>query len=154
MEGTRLRIRGLHHITLICADVQRSLEFYRGVLGMRLVKQTVNTDDSSARHLFFGDEAGRPGTMVTCLEYPDLHEGSVGRGSTHHFALSVGTDEELAGWAEYLLGRGIACTEVMDRIYFKSLYVRDPDGHIVELATDGPGLTVDEPLEELGRRPV
>jgi catechol 2,3-dioxygenase-like lactoylglutathione lyase family enzyme len=121
---------------------------------MRLVKQTVNEDDRGARHLFFGDEEGRPGTIVTCLEYPELEEGSVGRGSTHHFALTVESEEELAGWHGYLRSRGIPCTDVMDRTYFKSLYLRDPDGHILELATAGPGLTADEALEELGRRPV
>ena len=68
----------------------------------------------------------------------------MGPGSTHHFALGVGTEEELVAWHDYLSGRGVPCTEVMDRVYFKSLYVRDPDGHIVELATEGPGLTVDE----------
>jgi glyoxalase family protein len=150
----RLRIAGLHHITLLCKDVERSLQFYRSVLGLRLVKQTVNEDDRAARHLFFGDEAGTPGTLVTCLEYPDLDEGSVGRGSTHHFALAVDSEEELAAWREYLQSRGIPCTEVMDRTYFRSLYLRDPDGHIVELATTGPGVTVDEPLSELGRRRV
>jgi catechol 2,3-dioxygenase-like lactoylglutathione lyase family enzyme len=150
----RLRIAGLHHITLLCQDVERSLAFYRNLLGMRVVKQTVNDDDSSARHLFFGDEEGRPGTLVTCLEYPELDEGSVGRGSTHHFALAVASEEELHAWRDYLVSRGIPCTEVMDRRYFKSIYLRDPDGHIIELATLGPGLTVDEPLEELGRRPV
>jgi glyoxalase family protein len=154
VQERRLRITGLHHVTLICREVERSVDFYRNLLGMRLVKQTVNTDDPSARHLFFGDAEGRPGTIVTCLEYPDLDEGAVGPGSTHHFALAVGTEEELAGWYQYLRGRGVPCTEVMDRTYFKSLYLRDPDGHIVELATDGPGLTADEPLEELGRRPV
>jgi catechol 2,3-dioxygenase-like lactoylglutathione lyase family enzyme len=153
-EQARLRIAGLHHVTVICQDVQRSVDFYRNLLGMRLVKQTVNEDDRGARHLFFGDEEGRPGTMVTCLEYPELEEGSVGRGSTHHFALTVESEEELAGWHGYLRSRGIPCTDVMDRKYFKSLYLRDPDGHIVELATAGPGLTADEPLEELGRRPV
>jgi glyoxylase I family protein len=150
----RLRIAGLHHVTLICADVERSVAFYRNLLGMRVVKQTVNEDDRRAQHLFFGDEEGRPGTLVSCLEYPELDEGSVGRGSTHHFALSVESEEELEGWRDYLRSRGIPCTDVMDRKYFKSLYLRDPDGHIVELATLGPGLTVDEPLEELGRRPV
>jgi glyoxylase I family protein len=150
----RLRIAGLHHVTVICSDVERSVDFYRNLLGMRLVKQTVNEDDRGARHLFFGDEEGRPGTMVSCLEYPELDEGTVGRGSTHHFALTVESEEELAGWHSYLRSRGIPCTDVMDRTYFKSLYLRDPDGHIVELATAGPGLTVDEPLEELGRRPV
>ena len=154
MNERRLRIAGLHHITLLVGDVERSLGFYRNVLGMRLVKQTTNEDDRGARHLFFGDEEGRPGTLITCLEYPDLDEGSVGRGSTHHFALAVETEEELAGWHGYLRSRGIPCTDVMDRTYFKSLYMRDPDGHIIELATAGPGLTVDEPIEELGRKPV
>ena len=150
----RLRIAGLHHITLLCADVERSASFYRTVLGLRLVKQTVNEDDRGARHFFFGDEEGNPGSLLTCLEYPELEEGSVGRGSTHHFALAVESEEELVAWREYLAGRGIPCSEVLDRIYFKSLYLRDPDGHIVELATLGPGVTADEPLEELGRRPV
>ncbi len=150
----RLRIAGLHHLTLLCADVERSASFYRNVLGMRLVKQTVNEDDQRARHLFFGDEEGRPGSLITCLEYPELQEGVVGRGSTHHFALAVESEEELLAWREYMQGRGIPCTEVLDRLYFKSLYLRDPDGHIVELATLGPGVTADEPLEELGRRPV
>jgi glyoxylase I family protein len=154
MNERRLRIAGIHHITLICADVERSLAFYRNLLGMRLVKQTVNEDDLAARHLFFGDEEGRPGTLVTCLEYPELDEGSVGRGSTHHFALTVGSEEELAAWREYLTAQGVPVTDVLDRVYFKSVYLRDPDGHIVELATVGPGLAADEPLEELGRRPV
>jgi glyoxylase I family protein len=154
-EGARrLRIAGLHHVTLICADLERTVGFYRNLLGMRVVKQTVNEDDRGARHLFFGDEEGRPGTLVTFLEYPELDEGSVGRGSTHHFALTVESEEELTGWRDYLLSQEIPCTDVMDRTYFKSIYLRDPDGHIVELATRGPGLTVDEPLEELGRRPV
>ena len=154
MNERRLRISGLHHVTVICADVARSLDFYRNLLGMRLVKQTVNEDDRQARHLFFGDDEGRPGTLVTCLEYPDLDEGRVGRGSTHHFALAVESEEELEGWRDYLSSKGVPCTDVMDRTYFKSVYLRDPDGNIIELATVGPGVTVDEPLGELGRRPV
>ncbi|HEV7845718.1 MAG TPA: VOC family protein [Thermoleophilaceae bacterium] len=133
MSERRLRIAGIHHITLLCADLERSVGFYRNLLGMSVVKQTVNEDDKRARHLFFGDEQGTPGTLVTCLEYPDLDEGSVGRGSTHHFALSVESEEELAAWREYLMGRGIAITEVMDRTYFRSIYLRDPDGHIIEI---------------------
>jgi glyoxylase I family protein len=150
----RLRISGIHHVTLICSDLEKSVGFYRNVLGMRVVKQTVNADDRSARHLFFGDEEGRPGTLITCLEYPQLDRGTVGTGSTHHFALSVESEEELSAWRDYLASRGIACTEVMDRTYFKSVYLRDPDGHIVELATVGPGVTADEPAGELGSRAV
>jgi catechol 2,3-dioxygenase-like lactoylglutathione lyase family enzyme len=154
MNERRLRIAGIHHVTLICSDVERSVDFYRNLLGMRLVKQTVNEDDRAARHFFFGDEEGRPGTLITCLEYAELEEGVVGRGSTHHFALNVGSEEELAAWRDYLVSRGVPVTEVLDRTYFKSIYLRDPDAHIVELATHGPGVTADEPLEELGRRPV
>ena len=154
MSERRLRISGIHHITLLCADVERSVGFYRNVLGLRVVKQTVNEDDRGARHLFFGDDEGRPGTLITCLEYPELDEGVIGRGSTHHFALSVATEEELAAWRDYLVSKGVQVTEMLDRTYFKSVYMRDPDGHIIELATLGPGLTADEPLEELGRRPV
>ena len=153
-EPRRLRIAGLHHVTVLCKDVERSVAFYRNLLGLRVVKQTMNPDDPGARHLFFGDDEGRPGTLITCLEYPQLEEGKVGTGSTHHFALAVESEEELRAWRDYLMARGAPCTEVMDRTYFKSLYLRDPDGHIVELATHGPGLTVDEPLAELGRRPV
>ena len=134
-EPRRLRIAGLHHVTLICGDLKRSVDFYRNLLGLRMVRETVNEDDRGARHLFFGDERGRPGTLVTCLEYPQLEEGKVGRGSTHHFALAVDSVEELHGWREYLTSRGVQSTEVMDRADSKSVYLRDPDGHIIEIAT-------------------
>jgi glyoxylase I family protein len=133
----RPRLAGLHHVTLLCRDVERAAEFYGDLLGMRLVERTVNEDDRGARHLLFGDGQGRSGTLVTCLEYPELEEGTVGRGSTHHFALAVESEQELAGWRDYLRGRGIPCTEVMERAHFKSIYLRDPDGHILELATSG-----------------
>jgi catechol 2,3-dioxygenase-like lactoylglutathione lyase family enzyme len=75
MNERRMRIAGIHHVTLLVADVERSLAFYRNVLGLRLVKQTVNDDDQNARHFIFGDAEGKPGTLITCLEYPDLDEG-------------------------------------------------------------------------------
>jgi glyoxylase I family protein len=133
----RLRIAGLHHVTVICRDVERSVGFYRNLLGMRLVTQTANPDDQGARHLYFGDEKGRPGTLVTCLEYPQLEEGKVGVGSTHHFALAVESEQELQAWRDYLTSRGVPCTEVLDRKLYRSVYLRDPDGHIVELAAGG-----------------
>jgi glyoxylase I family protein len=131
MSERRMRITGIHHITLLVADVERSLAFYRNVLGMRLVEQTVNDDDRSARHFIFGD-ADR--MLLTCLEYPDLDEGKVGRGSTHHFALSVESEAELNAWKQYLAEKGIPTTDVMDRTGAKSIYLRDPDGHILEIA--------------------
>jgi catechol 2,3-dioxygenase-like lactoylglutathione lyase family enzyme len=141
-----LRISGIHHITVLCKDASRSVGFYRNLLGLRALKQTTNPDDPGARHLFFGDEEGRPGTLITCLEYPHMKEGEVGVGSTHHFALAVASDAELSAWRDYLVSRGIPCTEVLDREFCKSVYLRDPDGHIVELATLGPGVEVDGAL--------
>ena len=143
-EPRRLRISGIHHVTLICRSLESSTAFYRNLLGLRMVRQTVNDDDRDARHLIFGDEQGSPGTLVTCLEYPQLEQGSVGTGSTHHFALAVESEEELRAWREYLISQGAACSEVLDRQFCKSVYLRDPDGHIVELATLGPGLTPEQ----------
>jgi glyoxylase I family protein len=135
MNERRMRITGIHHITLLVEDLDRSAAFYRNVLGLGIVKQTVNDDDSNARHLIFGDD-GR--MLITCLEYPDLDEGRVGRGSTHHFALSVDSEAELAAWKQYLGERGVPTTDVMDRGGdFKSIYFRDPDGHLIEIAASG-----------------
>jgi glyoxylase I family protein len=153
-EPRRLRIRGIHHITLISADLDRSVAFYQDTLGMRVVKRTRNADDPDARHFFFGDAVGTPGTVITCMEYPQMGEAQVGRGGTHHFALEVGSPEEVEGWRQYLQSRGVGCTEVLDRTYFKSIYLRDPDGHIVEIASSGPGFAVDEPAGELGGRMI
>jgi glyoxylase I family protein len=135
-----LRISGIHHITVLCKDARRSVAFYRNVLGLRALTQTTNLDDPEARHLFFGDELGQPGTLITCLEYPNMKKGEVGVGSTHHFALAVQSEAELSAWRDYLMSRGITCTEVLDRGFCKSIYLRDPDDHIVELATVGPGV--------------
>jgi glyoxalase family protein len=153
-EARRLQITGLHHITVICSRLDQTVAFYRDLLGMRVVKQTRNQDDPNARHFFFGDATGSPGTVVSCFEYPQMEPGKVGIGSTHHFALGVGSLEELEEWRRYLTSRGVSCTEVLDRTYFHSLYVRDPDGHIVEIATTGPGFTADESPEELGSRMI
>lgn len=153
-EPRRLRLTGLHHLTLICSDIERAVAFYRDLLGLRVVKQTRNFDDPDARHLYFGAPDGSPGTLVSVLEYPSMEAGTVGIGSTHHFALCVESEEELAGWRDYLRSRGVGCTEVLDRTYFKSVYLRDPDGHVVEIASRGPGFAVDEPLDELGAREI
>ena len=151
-EPRRLQLRGLHHITLLCSSLDRSTAFYRDLLGLRLVKQTLNHDDPNARHFWFGDGIGTPGTLITCMEYPDMEEGSLGRGSTHHFAFCVESADELEGWRQYLESRGVGCSEVHDRTYFKSIYLLDPDSHVIEIATRGPGFTVDEAPEGLGAR--
>jgi catechol 2,3-dioxygenase-like lactoylglutathione lyase family enzyme len=130
-----MRITGLHHVTAICGDAERSVAFYRDVLGLALVADDENPDDAGARRLVFGDADGTPGTLVTLLEYPEAGPGRPGAGTTHHFALAVDSAAELTAWRDYLRGRGVPCTEIFERGGFSSIYLRDPDEHIVEIAS-------------------
>lgn len=138
-----LRLRGIHHLTAICSNLERTVSFYRDLLGLSLIKRTHNDDDPGARHFYFGDPEGTPGTMITFLEYPSMDQGQIGVGVVHHFALRAGTLEELEAWYRHLRDHGIQCTQPIDRTYFSSIYFRDPDGNIVEIATDGPGLVIE-----------
>lgn len=135
VEPPRMKLLGLHHVTSIVRDLAATTTFYRDVLGLTLVREADNDDDPGARHFWFGDEHGTPGTLVTFLEYPQMGGGTVGTGSTHHIAFSVATATELDAWRTYLDSRGVSCTEVLERGGLRSIYVRDPDGHIVEIAT-------------------
>jgi catechol 2,3-dioxygenase-like lactoylglutathione lyase family enzyme len=130
-----MRLAGLHHITAICADLGRTTAFYRDVLGLTLVREAVNEDDPDARHFWFGDPEGAPGTLVSFMEYAAMEAGTVGAGSTHHFAFAVRSADELDAWRDYLRSRDVQCTDIFDRGGLRSIYLRDPDGHIVEIAT-------------------
>jgi len=143
-------VLGLHHITLVSADAQRTVDFYTRVLGLRLVKKTVNFDDPGSYHLYFGDDLGRPGSAVTFFEWPYAAKGSPGIGGTHHFALVVEDFNSLLKWKRRLNDLGLHVDGPLDRVYFKSIYFRDPDGVILEIATREPGWTVDEESDRLG----
>lgn len=145
-----MSILGLHHITLICADAQRTINFYSGVLGMRLVKKTVNFDMPGSYHLYFGDQTGKPGTAVTFFEWPQVQKGFPGIGGTHHFALQTRNRDSLRMWKRRLTDMGIGVEGPLDRRYFESIYFHDPDGVILEIATVGPGFAVDEQPGQLG----
>jgi glyoxalase family protein len=287
-------LNGLHHVTAITGDAAGNVRFYTGVLGLRLVKKTVNQDDVSAYHLFYADGKGSPGTDVTFFDWPaapanrrgvpeiapialsvppgsltwwaqrfsaqdvdhmapddggqarlsfsdpegqrlelvedrgpyagepwpgsdvptehqvrGLHgvrlasarpqltvevlavmgyehagrqqstEGEEhsfivphagagreirllvpnergvarqGRGGVHHAAFRVSGDEAQEEWRQRIAGVGLMPTPVIDRFYFKSVYFREPGGNLFEIATDGPGFTADEPLDDLGVR--
>jgi glyoxylase I family protein len=129
----RLRLAGLHHITAICADLDRTTAFYRDVLGLPLVREARNDDDPDARHFWFGPP-GESATLVSFMEYPGMEPGRVGVGSTHHFAFAVGSADELDGWRDHLRSRDVQCTDVFERGGLRSIYLRDPDGHILEIA--------------------
>jgi glyoxalase family protein len=148
-----MRLRRMHHITAIGSDAGQIEQFFAGILGMRLVKRTVNFDDPSSPHLYFGVGGGAPGTIVTYFSYPHgtMRPVRMGAGLTHHFALSVSDENVLADWREFLNANGVPTTEITDRAYFRSIYFHGPDGHVIEIATDVPGFTKDEPESELGR---
>ena len=285
-------ILGIHHITAICADAQKNFDFYAGVLGLRLVKRTVNFDDPGTYHLYYGDGLGHPGTILTFFPWtgagrgrigngqvsatsfaipsdsigywsarlnehkinfrgpsmrfgeqllsfsdpdgmkieliatpgargdrsyrdgpvpaphaiggfhsatlaeegfrktaalltdtfglkltgqegerfrfavagceqgpgtvvdilcaPEEPEGRVSAGTVHHIAWRTATDEGQRRWLETLSKLGFNLSPVMDRIYFHSIYFREPGGILFEIATDEPGFTVDESAEDLG----
>jgi glyoxalase family protein len=283
---------GIHHVTAIAGDPQQNLDFYTEILGLRLVKQTVNFDDPGTYHLYYGDEQGSPGTIMTFFPWkgaprgslgagqtsatafsvpegslglwydrlmaiglpvesprerfdeevlafadpdglrlelvaharatdlapwqdgpvaedkairsffgvtllersldataevltdgfgyvrgevrgsrhrfvtpadgagcvvdvvvrPDEGFGRVAAGSVHHVAFRVADDEQQGRWSERALARGLQVTDVRDRIYFHSVYFREPGGVLFEVATDGPGFAVDESTAELGGR--
>jgi glyoxalase family protein len=275
-----MKLEGIHHITAITENAQRNVDFYAGVMGLRLVKKTVNQDNPTVYHLFFADEEGDPGADLTFFEYPGAargrpgagmvhrivwrvgmpealdfwmgrlgahdietrregeslvfsdpegldHEllvadvtdkpliadhpevprelalqgfhavrayaaapdtssallealefepteegweargvergglyvydpppaerGVQGAGSVHHVAWASSIEEHMA-WREKAIGAGAQPTPEIDRFYFKSIYFREPSGVLFEIATLGPGFTVDEPLEHLGEK--
>jgi glyoxalase family protein len=146
-----MSITGLHHITIVTADAKRNLGFYTGVLGLKLVKKTVNFDDPGSYHLYYGDETGRPGTLITFFEWKHAPQGRRGIGGTHHYALAVADYAALLKWKRRLTDLGISVSGPLNRNYFQSLYFTDPDGTIIELATKGPGWTVDEAPDKLGQ---
>ncbi len=281
---------GIHHVTAICDDAQQNIDFYAGLLGLRMVKRTVNFDMPDTYHLYYGDERGRPGTILTFFSWPDapkgrkgtgqigavafsipensldywmerisshdvlvvgprihfeeqvltvftpdelrlelvahreagkysgwkdgsvpaeyairglhsvtlmeadlgptslvltevlgfefvgaegdryrfkiggegiatlvdvlhlpaLTHGTIAVGSVHHVAWRTPNDEHQLAWREKLLNEDINVTPVRDRQYFHSIYFNEPGGVLFEIATDTPGFTVDEPVEELG----
>jgi glyoxylase I family protein len=138
-EEKRMQLRGLHHVTAICRDAEQTIAFYRDLLGMAVVRDGPSDDDPESRHVWFGALEAGPGQLVSFMQYPELPKGVVGVGSTHHFALLVESDEEQEAWRDYLRGQGVECTDILDRGSLRSIYVRDPDGHIVEIATRGSG---------------
>jgi glyoxalase family protein len=149
---TTLRTAGIHHVTMVARSAPRTIAFYHDVLGLALVKRTVNFDDPSSAHLYFGDAQGAPGTLVTFFEAPALPQGRYGVGGVHHLAFGTESRVTLLMWKRYLTDRGVPVTGPMERGYFQSLYFRDPDGQVLEIATRGPGYAHDEPADALGRR--
>jgi glyoxalase family protein len=134
----RMKLEGIHHITAITGDAQRNVDFYAGVLGLRLVKKTVNQDDPTVYHLFYADEKGDAGSDLTFFEYPGAPRGRAGEGMIFGIRWRLGSEEALDFWAERLAKHGTE-TELRDG----HLRFSDPEGlgHALKVVE-----TTDEPL--------
>ncbi len=142
-----MKLEGLHHITMITGDAQRTVDFYADTLGLRLVKKTVNFDQPDAYHLYFGDEQGSPGSILTWFEFAGAASGRPGAGMIHTLTLAVASAASLDFWAERLRRAGRTSTggPADGRLAFA-----DPDGLRLELvvvvADDGnPPLAATHP---------
>ena len=234
-----MKLDGMHHITMITGDATRNVDFYADVLGLRLVKKTVNFDAPEAYHLYFGDEQGSPGSILTWFEFASAQRGHAGAGMIHTIQLVVvddgdpplravhpevpaehailgvegarayiargtdadrelltntlgftelaegeyrldgetrhfhwtyettsergiqgagtvhhiawhSSDEDHLSWQQRVAEAGMHVTPVIDRDYFLSIYFRQPQGILFEIATTSPGFAVDEDPEHLG----
>src|SRR5438094_7037945 len=113
-----MKLEGIHHVSSVTGDAQANVNYYSGKLGLRLVKKTVNQDDPTVYHLFYGDDEGSPGLDLTFFEYPGARRGRAGAGRVHRIVLRVGSQDALDFWAKRLgleAGQG-------------SLLFEDPEG--------------------------
>jgi glyoxalase family protein len=129
-----MKLDGMHHITMITGDAPANVAFYADTLGLRLVKKTVNFDAPEAYHLYFGDEQGSPGSILTWFEFAGARRGRAGAGMVHTIQLGVASEAALDFWAQRLDTRGVTSTRTDGSLRFA-----DPDGLALELvvATDG-----------------
>jgi glyoxalase family protein len=133
-----MQLEGIHHVTCITGDAPGNVDFYVRVLGLRLVKRTVNQDDPTVYHLFYADEAGSPGSDITFFEYPGARRGRAGDGMVHTITFRVASEEALDFWEARLAGEGRTTARHPGR-----LRLEDPEGLRLELAAV---TTADAPL--------
>jgi glyoxalase family protein len=126
-------IGALHHVTAIAGDPQSNIDFYTGVLGLRLVKVTVDVHDPEVYHLWYGDAHGRPGSLLTFYCWPGAIRGSRGTGKIGRITLAT-PPGALPAWRARLAARGVDVAEPVTRGDGQVLAFRDPDGLDLELA--------------------
>src|SRR6266850_1157310 len=127
MTTSEKTIPGLHHVTAITADAQKNIDFYCGVLGLRLVKLTVNFDDPGSYHLYYGDELGRPGTIMTFFAWAGAYRGRVGPPQVTVTAFAV-PSAGIDFWSKRLKEKGIESQLAVERFGERVLTFTDPDG--------------------------
>jgi glyoxalase family protein len=133
-----MRLEGIHHVTCVTGDAPGNVDFYTRVLGLRMVKKTVNQDDPTVYHLFYADELGSPGADITFFEYPGARRGRAGTGMVHTIAFRVSSGDALDFWEARLGAERISARRSDDRLGFD-----DPEGLGLELTVVS---TTDVPL--------
>ncbi|WP_019854243.1 ring-cleaving dioxygenase [Actinopolyspora mortivallis] len=136
-------VRGLHSVTLSVDSAEATVEMLAG-MGLSLLSEEGN-------RLRFAAARGEPGSLVDVLVRPGAERGLVASGTVHHVAWRAPDESTQAAWRSELAENGVSVTSILDRQYFRSVYFREPGGTLLEIATDEPGFTADEPLLELGR---
>lgn len=145
-------VRGLHHVTLRVAETGPTRAFLEDVLGLREAASEATPGKAEGlTRTRFDIGAGGSGRQLDLVHDPEAAPARNGLGTVHHVALAIGTEAEQLVLHDHLAGLGFHVTDVLDRQYFRSIYVREPGGILVEIATVGPGFLVDEPAEALGR---
>jgi glyoxalase family protein len=149
-------VKGLGPATIEVADPRVMSRFLTDVLGFRQESEyaTRTSPDAAgeARLLTFATAAGNVDAQLHLAVRPDAARGRFGRGGVHHVALRTPSDATQLAWRKRLADAGFDVTPVIDRFYFRSIYFMTPSGVLFEIATDGPGMTADEPLDRLGER--
>jgi glyoxalase family protein len=136
-------LKGFHNVTLTLRNVTPTASILTDILGYRLLKQDGN-------HYRFVTDAIENASIVDVIEAPDIPQGRNAAGTNHHIAFRVKDDDILMAFREKIVAKGLSITPKIDRDYFFSLYFREPGGVLFELATDNPGFTRDEPVDQLG----
>jgi catechol 2,3-dioxygenase-like lactoylglutathione lyase family enzyme len=145
------QILGIHHITAIAGDPQTNLDFYAGVLGLRLVKLTVNFDDPGTYHLYYGDGVGHPGTILTFFPWPHAPQGRRGTGQVTETAFAI-PENAVDFWTARLAERSVAFKGPFDRFGERVISFSDPDGLEIELI--GAKATRDDRAYQEGSVPL
>lgn len=145
-------IRGLHSVTLTVRQLGPTARFLTDVLGFQEVRTYTHPTTTSRSGVVFHTGSGEPGTEIHVEERPDLPRGRVGIGGVHHVALRTPDATDQQHWRERIWRMGHQVTPVIDRFYFKSVYLPIPGGVLFEIATDGPGFATDEDIAHLGER--
>ncbi|MGJ3239127.1 MAG: ring-cleaving dioxygenase [Anaerolineae bacterium] len=145
-----MNLNGLHHVTSISANIGQNADFYTNLLGLRLVKRSVNQDDVSAYHLFYADKVGSPGTDMTFFDWPNIPQERRGTDSITLTAFRVNGEEALAYWDERLQAHGVQ-TEGIEQFSGRAvLRFEDPEGQRLMLVDDGDAPYHGEYWEEPG----